>query len=802
MMARPEFTFRQSMTAKLLMLCLLIFLVFGGIVAIMFSAFTDIERLITTSVSRDVRGIIENAQMSRDLSRVLTDTNLLVSTFYGHDEVLAKAKEGISGAAEKILAKSMDHTQRAGLQEFSTALSLLLEQCATMNTIQGQILAIDGSLHHILNQLEENVSKKLVDLVLAGDDSSVCEQIGALIPSYRESLLRITLSFSRLEPAQESNHDLSNITDLLDNLHLRLRTLLASDPEVAAYGEKSLTGVVSYRENIAHFQKENAELHRRLIVLDGAKERILKSMQTTDMRSVDAVHFMEKEIRDITSSSANFVLSISATVVMLFAFFTYVFLLGNIRRPMESIRRSIMAVGAGDLQARVQLGRKDEWNVIEKALNKMIEELGNSYDRLKNNHEALAKAHSQMSENLQILESEIRQRRQAEKETEKLQRQLLHAQKMEAIGTLAGGVAHDFNNLLQGIQGYSELLLLKAGDHNTRELQEILRAAKRGGELTRQLLTFSRKVQSNLVSVDLNQVIGGLRDLLERTIAKMIKVTWHLRSNLNFVNADASQIEQVLMNLAVNARDAMPDGGLLTIGTEDIVIDRMYNTVLPEIVPGPYVLLTVSDSGQGMDQETRNRIFDPFFTTKAIGKGTGLGLAIVYGIVKSHKGHIVCYSEPAKGTTFKIYLPAIQHLQTAISGEEVEALPRGTETILLVDDESFIRDIGRQILTEFGYTVLSAVDGESALEIYAREKEKIALIILDIIMPGMGGEQCLKKLVERHSPVKIIIASGYSANGLLGSILGGGAADFIDKPYDVGKMLRTIRRVLDGEKSS
>ncbi|MFH0784926.1 MAG: response regulator [Pseudomonadota bacterium] len=801
-MAGEGFTFRQSMTAKLIMLCFLIFLVFGGIVAIMFSAFNDIEKLTTTSVSRDVSRIIENAQMSRDLSRVLTDTNLLVSTFYGHGEVLVKAKEGISSATEEILAKNMDEIQRAGLKDLSTALSLLFEQCVMMNTLQGQILAIDGSLHHILDQLEENVSRKLVDLALAGDNPSVYEQIGALIPSYRESLLRITLSFSSLEPAQDSNHDLSSIIDLLDNLHLRLRTLLALDSEVAAYGEKSLAKVVSYRKNIVDFQREKAEMYRRLTVLDGAKERTLKSMKTTDMQSVDAVHLMEKEITDITSSSANFVLSISATVVMLFAFFTYVFLFGHIRMPMESIRRSIVAVGAGDLQARVQLGRKDEWNVIEKALNWMIEELGSSYDRLKNNHEELTKAHSQMSENLLALESEIRQRRQAEKEMEKLQQQLLHAQKMEAIGTLAGGVAHDFNNLLQGVQGYTELLLLKAGGQNTRELQEILRAAKRGGELTRQLLTFSRKVKSNLVPVDLNQVISGLRDLLERTIPKMIKVTLHLKSNLDFVNADASQIEQVLMNLAVNARDAMPDGGHLTIGTEDIVMDVRYNTVLPEMVPGPYVLLAVSDTGQGMDQETQNRIFDPFFTTKAIGKGTGLGLAIVYGIVKNHKGHIVCYSEPAKGTTFKIYLPAIQHLQTAILGEAAEELPRGTETILLVDDESFIRDIGRQILTEFGYTVLSATDGESALEIYEREKEKIALIILDIIMPGMGGEQCLKKMVERHSPVKVIIASGYSASSLLGNIVGSGAADFIDKPYDVGKMLRTIRRVLDGEKTS
>ena len=382
----------------------------------------------------------------------------------------------------------------------------------------------------------------------------------------------------------------------------------------------------------------------------------------------------------------------------------------------------------------------------------------------------------------------------------RLESQLVHAQKMEAVGTLAGGIAHDFNNLLQAVQGYSELLLLEKpeGEQGYRELQEIRRAAKRGGELTRQLLTFSRKVESKLQPVELNRIVEGVRLLLERTIPKMIKIELHLTGNLYNVNADASQVEQVLMNLAVNARDAMPDGGTLSIETSNVILGEEAPRSQPELTPGNYVLLAVTDTGQGMDKATLENIFDPFFTTKEVGKGTGLGLAMVYGIVKNHHGHITCVSKPGKGSAFEIYLPAIEQIEKApatLTG--TQPVRGGNETVLLVDDEDSLRDLGEQILQVYGYTVISAPDGESALEIYRDGKDGIDLVILDLIMPGMGGGQCLQEILGINSQAKVVIASGYPVNGETEKATESRAKAFIQKPYDVKQMLEVVRGVLD-----
>ncbi|MBU1568283.1 MAG: response regulator [Proteobacteria bacterium] len=914
-----------SMTAKLLGLWLLISLGYGIIIGIMISAFGNIEGLTNTIITRDVGRVISNAQLGRDLSRILTETNLLVGTFYGHDEVLKEEGRFLAEATETILTREMAGGQRAILEKFRGALTSLLQQCVIINQYFSQVMASDKNLHALLTRLEEITSEKIVAQVLAKEDSQVYEQVGVLIPSYRETLLQTTLYFHGVEPAQQDNQETILVIELLNILHLRLRTLLASDVEIAGFGRQLLAGVDEYRRTIAGFNAALPELGERLIVLGQAKEQALLAMKQTDEQSLSAAQQMKEEITTTSKSSMTFVLTVSVAVALLLGLFTALFLLFNIRRPMESIRRGIVFVSEGKLDTRIHMGRRDEWHIIEQALNKMIDELNYSYTTLRSKNQELAATHHEMAMNLQALESEVNQRRwaeeallaseeqyrrffeddlcgafiarpegqlmacnpsfvrmfgfsstdealkrtlrdifpdretmeeflaklrslkrlesyesqyirgdgtpifvtgnvtgtfnsqgelvelkgylideterrQAEKEKVKLQQQLQHAQKMEAIGTLAGGVAHDFNNLLQGIQGDTELLLLARhkGEHGVRELQEILRAAQRGGDLTRQLLTFSRKVESNLVPVDINQVASDMRGLLERTIPKMVKVELNLQGNLGFVLADTSQLEQVLMNLAVNARDAMVQGGILTIGTENIVFDKKYHLALPEITPGPYVLLTVSDTGHGMDRETRDRIFDPFFTTKAMGKGTGLGLAIVYGIVKSHKGHVICYSEPGKGTTFKVYLPTIEHVQTATRQEDEEEMPRGNETILLVDDEGFILEIGNLVLTEFGYTVLTAMDGESALELYTQEKERIDLVILDIIMPGMGGEKCLQHLLTIDPQVKVIIASGYSANGSTADGAKKGTRGYISKPYEVGQMLRIVRRVIDG----
>ncbi len=390
----------------------------------------------------------------------------------------------------------------------------------------------------------------------------------------------------------------------------------------------------------------------------------------------------------------------------------------------------------------------------------------------------------------------------AQREIEKLNKQMLQAQKMEAVGTLAGGIAHDFNNLLQGILGYTQILAMEKdkGDPDIARLQQIEKAAHRASELTQQLLTFSRKVESRKRPVDLNHEVEQVEKILKRTIPKMIDIELNLEKNLEAISADPSQLEQIIMNLGVNARDAMPEGGKLLFETENVILDEEFCKDHLGARPGKYALLRISDTGIGMDRKTLEHIFDPFFTTKEVGKGTGLGLAMVYGIVKSHEGYIMCTSEPGDGTTFKIYFPVMEEIparfETEAKNNEANS-ERGSETILLVDDEEILRDIGRDILETFGYTVLLAPDGESALELYKERRKDISLVILDLIMPGMGGKQCFEKLLKINPDAKVVIASGYSINGHTKDALKAGAKAFVSKPYELNKMLQAVRSVLD-----
>ena len=380
-----------------------------------------------------------------------------------------------------------------------------------------------------------------------------------------------------------------------------------------------------------------------------------------------------------------------------------------------------------------------------------------------------------------------------------LQKQLVQAQKMEAIGTLAGGIAHDFNNLLQVTMGYSEMLLSEKSeeDPDYADLQRIHHAACSGAELVRGLLTFSRKVEPRPVPMNLNNRIKNLGKLLGRTLPRMIEIRLELMEDLLRINADPAQIDQIIMNLAVNARDAMTEGGLLTIATSHITLDDEHCRIHPDARPGDHVLLSISDTGQGMDKETLKHIFEPFYTTKELGRGTGLGLAMVYGIVKQHGGHVTCHSEVGTGSTFNVYLPAISQdpdVPTCISGEMPAS---GTETVLLVDDDDFVRELGGKILKSSGYTVLTAANGEDALDLYVPLKEHIALVILDLIMPTMGGKECLKELLKIAPEAKVLIASGYAGDATTRECVGMGAKGLVGKPFQVGELLKEVRRILD-----
>jgi PAS domain S-box-containing protein len=380
-----------------------------------------------------------------------------------------------------------------------------------------------------------------------------------------------------------------------------------------------------------------------------------------------------------------------------------------------------------------------------------------------------------------------------------LEEQLLQSQKMEAVGRLAGGIAHDFNNLLTTINGYSELTLrqLAPGDPLHNNVEEIRKAASRAASLTSQLLAFSRRQVLQPKVLDLNAVVSDTGKMLRRLIGEDIELVTILDSEAGRVKADPHQIEQVLMNLAVNARDAMPDGGQLIIETMNVELDEEYAGQHISIRPGPYVMLAVSDTGDGMDEETQSRIFEPFFTTKERGRGTGLGLSTVYGIVKQSDGYVWVYSEPGRGTTFKIYLPRVEEEIEAI---EPSAAPTdllwGTETILLVEDEEGVRKITREALELNGYRVLEAAGGAEAQVICKLHEGRIDLMVTDMIMPQMSGRELAERLASLRPEMKVLYISGYTENAVLQQGLEAGMA-FLQKPFTLEALTQKVREVLD-----
>jgi two-component system cell cycle sensor histidine kinase/response regulator CckA len=384
-------------------------------------------------------------------------------------------------------------------------------------------------------------------------------------------------------------------------------------------------------------------------------------------------------------------------------------------------------------------------------------------------------------------------------ERKQLEARLRQAQKMDAIGQLAAGIAHDFNNLLTPIGGFAELLLWKApeGSKQQEYLRQIKVAAERAAALTRQLRLFSRQEEGKCCPIQLNSVVKETRELLERSIPKDITIELRLESELWAVEADPSQMSQVLMNLGINARDAMPDGGTLTLETRNVTLDEDYARIVLEARPGRYVRLSVSDTGCGMSPEVQARLFEPFFTTKEVGKGTGLGLAVVYGIVKGHGGFINVYSEVGRGSTFHIYLLAIESAVEERGVDESE-LPTGTETLLLVDDEELVRALGQSVLERCGYTILTAWNGVQAMEVYQAHREEIALVVLDVIMPQMGGRECLRRLRALDPQVKVLISTGYTAKGLAEELVAEGALGVVEKPFRLQDFATAVRTTIDG----
>ncbi len=394
---------------------------------------------------------------------------------------------------------------------------------------------------------------------------------------------------------------------------------------------------------------------------------------------------------------------------------------------------------------------------------------------------------------------------QSEEKKRQLEEQLLRSQKMEAVGQLAGGIAHDFNNILGAISGYAEMIKEKFAHDNPKlgkYTGTILSASSRAADLTAKLLAFSRRGKFRIVSIDMHEIILDVIKILHHTIDKKISFEKEIHAEYAFIKGDPLQIQNAVLNLAINARDAMPDGGTVTFKTDLVQLDDSDSKLQSQkLSPGTYLKLSVSDTGTGIEQNIKNKIFDPFFTTKEMGKGTGLGLASVYGTIKNHHGFIEVESEINKGTTFTLYIPATgnpsEKEEKAVSTDTVAA--SSTVNILVIDDEEFIRDMVEEMLTDAGYTVATAMNGRKGLEYYQSNHQSIDVIILDVVMPEMNGYDCFKELKKIDPQVRVIVSSGYSIDSEASKILSEGALEFIQKPYSRENFITVIEQALRHE---
>jgi signal transduction histidine kinase/ActR/RegA family two-component response regulator len=451
-----------------------------------------------------------------------------------------------------------------------------------------------------------------------------------------------------------------------------------------------------------------------------------------------------------------------------------------------------------DYSVRAVKENEDESGLLIDGFNDMLTQIQKRDQALQRDQEELE---LRIHERTEALQQEITERKRAEEEKERIQAQLLQAQKMEAIGVLAGGVAHDFNNLLTAIQGWTELVMqgVDGSAPAYQDLKEIRSATKRAADLTQQLLLFSRKKPMRMISTNLNQLVKSLYKICQRLIGENIEILTRFEDDLWTVKADRGTIEQLIMNLVVNAKDAMPGGGIISIQTENIIVDDFYSKGDPEARPGPFVRLTVSDDGLGMSRDTLKHIFEPFFTTKGVGKGTGLGLSVIYGIVKQHEGWINVYSELGHGSSFRVYLPAVPSSRHVEEDEKtsLQTFQGRGQRILVVEDELNVAEFNQKALNQYGYKVFLAKTLEEARHIFSDEQSRLDLVFSDVVLPDGSGIGLIDEFREQKPQLHVIMSSGYTDHKLQWPLIQDRGYRFLQKPYSLAELLKAFQEEME-----
>ena len=541
-----------------------------------------------------------------------------------------------------------------------------------------------------------------------------------------------------------------------------IKTELTKTKHMVAYFQEQLSYLITITADIERRKKKQEEVYQASTAILQRVEEMVNRAAATILRET------EKTMTELEQVYILVAATLFATIILSLVVAGH--LSGSITRPIQGLLESTRKIAAGRLGEQADIEATDEFRELVDAFNSM----------------SISLAHKQETE-----KQHLEKLRQA-------QQQLIEAEKLTALGTMAGGIAHDFNNILCGMLGHLHILSrqIPADENHLKTIRIIEQAGFRAAELVKQLLTFARRKTMEIAVVDLRGCVNRVLDFIDGSTGGQLAILREIEEGLPPVKGDAGQLEQVIFNLCANARDAMPDSGTLTITCRSVIVDDKFTSEYREARPGRYVLLRVEDTGSGIDEKILTRIFDPFFTTKEVGKGTGLGLAIVYGIVKSHDGFCLIESTPGSGTAFSVYLPAAEreHLPFRLPDT---AAPIGERTILVIDDEAVVTSMLDDYLRNAGYKTYTASDGRQGVEIFREHRDEVDLVILDIVMPVMNGREVYRELIRIKPEVLVLISSGFIMHGETRKILNMGAQGFLQKPYNLNEVNRRIWEILD-----